>query len=246
MSKKHDQPPGNHDRRGWLLAGVTLVYAAAVLGVDILATLGVQVPIDWTFFRWTAWEGPLIATGGRPPFMRAMGVDLFKFFAWFAIPFLICLPWMDWRFLGWKRWRRIDAVFMAIAFFVGLGAVSLIAFVPGLRDFYPSLAGAETADKVRFVVHMLAWTFSWLLGWEFLHRYVLLRVLDRPMPRWGWLLIPLYEGVYHLVKHPLEAVGMVLASVLLTAWTRNSRNVALPFLAHLIIEVQLILFMVLV
>jgi len=237
---------GSRGGYGWAL-GLALaggLYAAAALGVDTLAAMGVRTPIHWAMLQWRMGGGAPVATGGVPGFYPVPGLDLLKFSAWFVIPFLLCLPWMDWRFLGFRTWRKADAILMAIAFLVGLAAVSLIAYVPGLRAYYPSLAGAETAEKARFATHMLGYTLSWLIGWEFLHRYFLLRLMDRPFPRWGWLIIPVFEGVYHLVKHPLEALGMVAASVLLTLWTRRSQNVSLPFIAHLLIEVQLILFMI--
>jgi hypothetical protein len=44
----------------------------------------------------------------------------------------------------------------------------------------------------------------------------------------------------------LEAGGMVLYSVVLTLWAIRRKNALLPFLAHLTIEIELIVFQILV
>ncbi len=225
-----------------------LAYVAAVHAVDTMATLGFREPIAWRMFHWTAWPGSafLAATNGGRVYMQPPPVDLFKFAAWFILPFCFCLPCMDWGALGVTRWRRMDWGLLAGLAALGALAVLVILAVPGLRGFYPSLEGAAAGDKASYALHTTAYTLSWLMGWEFIHRYALLRVLDARWPRYGWLLIPVYEGAYHLVKHPLEMAAMVAFSLLLTYWAKRRRNVLLPFLAHLAVELELLAFMVLV
>ncbi|MCC6490869.1 MAG: CPBP family intramembrane metalloprotease, partial [Candidatus Hydrogenedentes bacterium] len=82
--------------------------------------------------------------------------------------------------------------------------------------------------------------------WEFLHRYFLVRPFSARWPRYGWLVVPVSEGAYHLQKHWTEMILMVAFSVALTWWTVRRKNALLPFLAHLFVEVELIAFMVLV
>ena len=72
-----------------------------------------------------------------------------------------------------------------------------------------------------------------------MHRYFLLRPVMHRFPRYGWLIVPLCETIYHLQKPLLEAGGMAVFSLLLTWWTMKRRNMLLPFIAHLYIEILL-------
>ena len=102
---------------------------------------------------------------------------------------------------------------------------------------------------------MMVWNLSWLPGWEFLHRYFLLKAVQREaldrgrfLPgwrwaQWAWLLVPVSETLYHLQKPGLEAVGMFAFSVVLTFWCLKRRNWLFGFLLHLTIEVELLVFM---
>ena len=203
------------------------VYVAVVLGVDTLAAQRVQFVIDWRMFLWVS----------------SSGFDWFKFVTWFAIPFAAALPWLDLHALSFKRWKRMDLWLLAGLAGVGAVAVIIIPLLPGVRDIYPGYGVLPAADKQAFAVRHMIWVFSWLIGWEFLHRYTLLRAWDAWLPRVGWLIVPLSEGLYHLQKPLLEALGMVLFSLVLTYWARKRRNVLLPFLAHLIIEIELLIFL---
>ncbi len=200
----------------WMLVFV-LAYTAAVLALDTFAVHNVFVK----------------------------GADLFKIVAWFAIPFLFSLRRFDWGWLGVARWKRIDIVILGALVLICAGAVLVIPLFPSLRTTYGSVSHFSAAAKRSFVTHRVIWTFSWLIGWEFLHRCVLLRQLSARWPRWGWLIIPVFEGAYHLQKPMIEALGMVAFSAILTPWALRRRNVLLPFLAHLAIELELIAFLVL-
>jgi membrane protease YdiL (CAAX protease family) len=89
----------------------------------------------------------------------------------------------------------------------------------------------------------MAWNASWLIGWEFMHRYMLLGAAQKAAPHWGWLLVPLSETLYHLQKPPIEMLGMLALSVVLTLWCMKRGNWLLGFLVHLIIEVELLIFL---
>jgi len=171
----------------------------------------------------------------RPMFF---GADLFKFTTWFLIPFLVCVWRMDWQWFGIRRWQRIDYYLFAIVIVLEMLAVLCVHFLPALRSQLPDLRGESV---LRFAV----WNLSWLVGWEFMHRYVLLRRLSASFPRFGWLLIPVYEGVYHQLIWSSLAMpaGMVLFSLIATYWSLKRRNSLLPFFAHFIIEAQLTLFL---
>jgi hypothetical protein len=194
----------------WIWTIVAFAYVAVVLGAD------------W-FVR-----GPIV-----------YGADVFKFVAWFAIPFVACIPWMDWGYFGIKRLRRIDYALLGGVFVAELLAVLAVRLFPALRAALPHI---DRHSVWPFVV----WNVSWLLGWEFMHRYVLLRRVRAVCPKWGWLLIPVYEGAYHLNWPSLwMPAGMVVFSVIATWWSLKRQNGLLPFVAHLTIELQLAVFLLL-
>ncbi|MDE1466097.1 CPBP family glutamic-type intramembrane protease [Spartinivicinus poritis] len=83
------------------------------------------------------------------------------------------------------------------------------------------------------------WVLAWLPGWELMHRVLLPIHLNRLLPGKGWLLIPVFEGAYHLVKPWPETLGMIVFSFGLTAWTVYRKNACLPILMHIFIEVFL-------
>jgi uncharacterized membrane protein (GlpM family) len=218
---------------------LALAYTAAVLTIDTLIAqrvdasftlAGQRIPLDFGDWQW------------RSPH----GADWFKLVFWFAIPFTASLPRMDRAWLGWRRWKKTDRYLLAGLVGAGVFAVTAVAFIPALRDIYPSLADRPLAYKLGFARYNALWIASWLLGWEFLLRCALLRALLRwPGGAW-WLLIPLAEGLYHLQKPPAEAAGALALGLVLTAWAARRRNVLLPFLVHLAIEIALVAFMLLV
>lgn len=207
-----------------------IAYVAIVLAVDTLAVKNVEWGIAWRELRWWAWGN----------------FDASKFVAWFIVPFVLALPAWDGGWFGVTRWKRADGWLLAGMILLGAAVMAVVAFIPSLRDWYPSHAGMSAEQKWDFVTDQLIWTASWLPGWEVMHRYFLLRALILAWPRTGWLLVPVFEGLYHLQKAPLEAAGMFVFGLALTWWAMKRRNVVLPFLAHLIIEIELILFLVLV
>ena len=131
---------------------------------------------------------------------------------------------------------------MLLAVFLGLGSLSVlsVAFIPSLRQTYLIQAALSWEARSTIAMRSLVWMVSWILGWEFLHRYVLLRIAVRKYATWGWVLIPLSEVLYHLQKPLIEALGMGVFSVVLTLWSMKRKNMLLPFLIHLYIELFLI------
>lgn len=226
-----EEHPGQEDakKNSWL-ALLVVGYAGVVHLVDTLAVYDSPLTTPWGVFQWRF----------------SCGFDLFKFIFWFVIPFVFSLRRMDWGYFGLKRWRRIDLMLLLGLVFIGLGAVLVTQHIPALRALYPSLGRLSPEDKWDIAQTRLIWTASWLIGWEFLHRYVLVTSLRRPVP--VLLIVPLVEGLYHVGQKPaawLEALGMVALSVLFCAWTLRRRNIGLPFLAHLFIELELLAFQLL-
>lgn len=225
-------------------------YVATVLLVDTLATASVTWPIRWSLFTWklgTAFDLPSGSVIAR--------FDLFKFVFWLLIPLAVALPRLDWRYLLATRWTRWDIAFVAVLGGAGMAAMFLIPRVPELQEYYPSLREWPAEVRVQYFFIQLIWVVSWLPGWEFLHRYVLLRTVQPSAPewrqplahprQWGWLLVPVFETLYHLQKAPLEAAGMFVLSTVLTLWCLKRGNWLIAFVVHLIIEVELLIFMTL-
>lgn len=227
-----------------------ILYVAAALGVDTLAFYEVEFIIDWSIFKWLGKDlinllhdaGLTTIANGltRTPFHN---FDIFKFLVWLVLPVLACAPWMDWRAWGFSRWKRVDWYLLGGLCIGSIGLVMLIPWLPGVSDMYRP-ADLPARDKVLGVTAYLIWTLSWLPGWEFLHRYLLLRSLQRLEIRFEWLIVPVVEALYHLPKHFLEMAGMFLFGLLATRWVNLRGSWMLPLLVHLAIEVALAMFMV--
>jgi membrane protease YdiL (CAAX protease family) len=216
------------------MGGLAVAYVVATYAADTLALHGVDFGIDWTALRWRT----------------AGAFDVFKFLVWFVCPFLLCLPWMDWSWWSPASWRRADVAILVALAVLGMAAVAVTRLVPALHALYPSLAEAPADIKWAVAQQRLLWTASWLVGWEFLHRYVLLRALapgeaGDHVP-WGAVAsVAALEAAYHVVQKPaawLEAVGMLVFGAVLTLWAARRRNFLLPLVAHAIVEVELLLF----
>ena len=234
----------------WIAA--VLVYVFTVLAIDTLAAQASKWPFAWAWFRWSPSSlANLCVDIGVPASSVSWlysGVlaqfDLFKFTFWFLVPFLFCLRRMDWGWFGASRIRRVDLVLLGVFMLLCVVAVLLVPYLPGVSEYYGAAAHRGGHRFYRFCADGL-WVLSWLVGWEFLHRYVLLRAADGRWARWGWLIVPLSETLYHLQKPLLETAGMGVFSLIATAWTRARRNMLPAFLVHLAIELALVLYLVL-
>jgi hypothetical protein len=201
-------------------------YVALVLGVDALAYLEVSWPFEWSVFRWV-WGD----------------VEVFKLVFWLFIPLAFCWRNFDRGWYGWARWEMADVILLVTL--AGLGVLVLMAvpLIPELREGYTGVGSMSYAVKREFVIGLAVWNLTWLPGWEFLMRYVLLRTAVAQWPRWGWWLVPLADGLYHLQKAWPEMIVAVVFSTVLTYWAFVRRNGLLPLVAHLIIEIELVALM---
>ncbi|MBI2422014.1 MAG: CPBP family intramembrane metalloprotease [Candidatus Hydrogenedentes bacterium] len=233
-------------------AVLVLAYVVIVLLVDLLATWKVHFLIDWTWFNWhpNRLMRYYAETGAPVPGIVGLilnsplrGFDGFKLLFWFCIPFCICFRSMDWPQFSFRGWKRIDYALLGGGLLIGALAILLVALLPQLKAYYPSLAHLTLAQKQGTFFNLLIWNLCWLPGWEFLFRYFLLRPINATWPRFGWLWLPLLEGAYHLQKAPLEALGMLLFSIAATQWVLRRNNLLLPLLIHAAIEMGLIVFL---
>lgn len=209
-------------------------YVCLVLVADTLVMRGSTWLIDWAGLS-----------------VRWRGMDLFKFVVWFVVPFAFALPALDKAYFGFGRWRGIDWVLLATIVGGGGLVMLLLPYIPGVGEYESYQGwGQQSADWRRTeVARQLLWTFSWLMGWEFMFRYWLVRSFRQAWPEKGWrgLLIaaPFMEGMYHVIqnKPALECLGMAVLSLAFCAWALHRRNSLLPFLGHLAIEIELIAFL---
>lgn len=205
-----------------------VTYAVAALAVDSLATANSQWLIDWSVFYWRLRYGFEISTT----------------ILWLVIPCALMFPHLDPHCFTFRRWKKVDALLLLILILAGAAGVLLIRYIPELNRYYASQAHLSPAMKRTFIIGNLAWITSWLIGWEFLHRVFLMRYLQTLLGKAGPCLIPVFEFVFHLQKSLPEAGGMLLLSAVLTYWSYRRRNVLLPLLAHLAIELTLVAYLV--
>ncbi|MBU1162424.1 MAG: hypothetical protein KKF96_07695, partial [Proteobacteria bacterium] len=113
--------------------------------------------------------------------------------------------------------------------------IAIIPIVPSLADYYKP-------GRINFS-HRFFWLLAWFPGWELMHRCLLAYHIPRSLPKYSWLLIPLFEGLYHFNKPWPEMLGMFAWSGVLTFWTINRKNACLAILAHLVLECLLIAYL---
>jgi membrane protease YdiL (CAAX protease family) len=217
-----------------------VAYVAVVLLIDALAANRVRWDLDLGAIQWSIeWRNFMWRHDDQ--------FDSFKFVLWLVVPLAFSLgAGLDWGYFGFGRWKKNDLVLLAGLIVLGGLAVGAIAFIPALREYYPSQRGLSWHSKNELLYMQLMWNLSWLPGWEFMHRYFLLSAVQSRWPRFGWLLVPLSEGLYHLQKHWTEMLAMVAASVCFTQWTMRRKNLMLPFIVHAAVELGLAAFRILV
>ncbi len=229
-------------------------YVALVLAWDAFVTIGDIRTVNWAVFQWRPVGLQALLESLQVPhalvgwmsWALLTRVDLFKLLFWLALPMGICLWHMDWDYFRTRRIKRSDWWFLSGMCALAVGAAVSIRFIPALANQYRGLGQAAFSMRFQFFFVQILWVFSWLPGWEFMHRYFLLRRVSIDFPRFGWLLVPLSEGTYHLVvaKPWPETVAMVAFSVLMTQYALRRKSLVIPFLAHLAVEVFLIVGMV--
>jgi hypothetical protein len=254
------QRPPKH----WILTTLVIGYVLFALGADYFAFKSYAWPFDWTVFRWSPvllvprlhemGVAPEWTDWMETPVLR--GFDYFKFIFWLILPGLLCLWTMEWKSFGVKRWRAIDAKILIGLAVLGCAVMLLIPMFPSLQSLRMLPDSLTRSERITFFFNRLFWVISWLVGWEFLHRYVLLRRVSKQWPRYGWLLVPLSEGLYHLqwlaTEHKVFSLpwleswampgAMIIFSLILTRWSLRRQSVALASLAHFIIELELIIY----
>ncbi len=228
-------------------------YVALVLAWDALVTVGDTRTVNWAVFQWRPADLQVLLESLKMPHALVgwlslsflTHVDLFKIVFWLAIPLAICFWRLDWDYFTRRRIKPVDWLFLVGMCCFAVFSIVGVRFIPVLAHQYRGLGQVALSMRMQFLIMQLLWVFSWLPGWEFMHRYFLLRRVSVDFPRFGWLLVPLAEGVYHLLKPWPETVAMVVFSIIMTQYAIRRKNIVIPFLAHLAVEVFLIIGMVL-
>ena len=205
-----------------------VIYAILALAVDSLSTNHAYWLIDWSRFYWRLKSGFEMSTA----------------ILWLGIPVMLMCRDIDIRVFSFARWKKIDACLLIALMLLGACGVYLIKFIPVLNQYYQPQAHLGTAMKWSYATGYLIWLASWLIGWEFLHRVFLMQYLQAVLGTFGPCLIPAFEFLFHLQKSLPEALGMLLLSIVLTYWSYKRKNVLLPFLAHLSIELTLLAYLI--
>lgn len=207
-------------------AALVLLYVVFALTVDTLSTVHAKWIIDWGVFHLKLRNGFEVST----------------FVLWFLLPFLFTFRSIDWKYFSFSRWAKIDYGILLLFILGGAFAVISIKYVPSLKAYYPPKSHLSSSQQLDWALRVMVWNFSWLIGWEYLLRYVLLTYFVRAFPRYGWWVVCLVEFLFHLQKAFIESIGMLVFSIPASYWTYRRRNVVLPFLVHLFIESFLVLF----
>lgn len=246
MTKKPDvicQIGSNERMSPWVVPGFLVAYTVSVLLIDALATSRIHLPFDWSWFVWRIPALWRLFDESPPRWMQSKVVnafDLYKFSFWFLIPLGLTYRSLDLSWFSFRPWKQADWFFLILLFTLGGIAVSATRYIPSLREIYGGFGHLSWDERSRHALSYGIWILSWLPGWEFMHRYVVLRAVSGYAPKTGWLLIPVFETTYHFQKPFLEAVGMGLFSVAMTYWALKRKNIVLPFLSHLFIEFALL------
>lgn len=125
----------------------------------------------------------------------------------------------------------------------------ILRFSPEYLGHYTKAFGGTSGARLA---NFLVFTLSTLTGWEFLHRSFLLMAtvyflqkehrLKRGTARMlAVMMVWIFEVMFHLVKPPLEALGMLLGSPVLSYVTLRTGSIWPAFTIHLGVEAIFIL-----
>jgi membrane protease YdiL (CAAX protease family) len=173
---------------------------------------------------------------------HSSGFEIFPFVFWLILPVIIWRKMLDKSYFSFKGIKKIDWMILFGVLALSFIVMFIIPHIESLKDYYMPPENFGTAKKIAFAKKIMIWNFSWLIGYEFLFRYVFFKkCLEQDK---YYYLITLFEVLYHFNKPYPEMVGVFFLSIFLTYWTRLRRNFLIPLVAHFLIELSLLLFIV--
>ncbi|HOV34068.1 MAG TPA: hypothetical protein PLX23_11985 [Candidatus Hydrogenedens sp.] len=225
------------------LAISIIIYTISVLIIDLLATFNIHFIFNWGIFNIDL----SYILNKIPAFRNSLfsflfiDFDLRKFFLWLIIPIIIFNKAVDFYWFSFKSWKKNDYFILLGVSILCVASLVFVILSPTLSSYYLGFKTLPFNQKVIIFFQQIFWIISWLLGWEFLNRHLLLRACLRLNKKYAWIFVPIVETVYHIHKAFLEMIGMSMFSIFACLWTIRKENNLLAFLCHLLIELGLVI-----
>ncbi len=123
-----------------------------------------------------------------------------------------------------------------------------------IRDYFShysgSFSGFGYTRASRFISFMI-FTSSTLPGWEFIHRGFLLmgliyvfteheKISGEKAMKFAICIVWIFEVVFHFIKPPVEALGLLAGSPILSYIAIRTRSIWTAFACHLLVELLFI------
>ncbi len=219
-----------------------ILYVVSVLTIDLLISCGIMKPIDFVLLKMPFQNiiSETLETKHFVLFRILSHFDVLKFLFWLVIPAFIFRKYIDLKWFTISKLGQSDLIILILIILICLLSLSAIFIFPSLKNYYSTVGFLPPQAKIIFIAQQLFWLSSWLPAWEFLNRHLLLRTGENLWRGKGWLLVPIVETLYHLIKPIPEAIGMFIFSLVATLYTANKENNIPAFLCHLVIELGLI------
>ncbi len=225
-----------------LFPTIIIIYSISVLFIDLLISFNANFIIHWGVFKLNLTDLLL-----KIPILKNFSFvtlfeyfDLYKFLFWLIIPFILFNKFIDFKWWSIKRWQKRDYILFSFFFLICFSSLIFVILSPTLQKYYPGMSTLPPKQKILISFQQIFWIISWLPGWEFLNRHLLLRACGQFSKRYGWFLVTVVETLYHISKALLEILGMFIFSFIACIWSQRKEDNLMAFLCHLIIEIGLI------
>lgn len=225
-----------------LLPIIIIIYSISVLYIDLLITFNTHFFFSWGILNFRLSEVLFkLPTLKHYTFITVFdNFDLYKFIFWLILPFILFNKFIDFKWFSIKNWQKHDYIVFLSFCLLCLFSLIFVILSPTLRMFYPGTGDIPTSQKIQFFLQQFFWIISWLPGWEFLNRHLLLRACRQLSRGSGWFFVPIVETLYHIFKPMLEIFGMFIFSIVACIWSQKRENNLMAFFCHSIIEIGLI------
>ena len=225
------------------LASITIIaYVISVLIIDTFITFDVHFILSWGKFSISLFDilnkVPVIKYYSY--ILIFQNFDATKFFLWLIFPFVLFYKFINFGWFSFRSWRKSDYILLSVFIVICLLSLVFVLVSPMLRMYYPGLRGIPFNQKMFFAIQQVLWVISWLPGWEFMNRHLLLRSCQQLSKNYVWLLVPVVETLYHIYKAMLEMTGMFIFSFFACWWSMKRENNIMAFLCHFAVEIGLI------